>query len=249
MCGSKQLDMLQICLDSIYRYFSELPNILLFTDLDSDASQFKKALNRFPANNIQIISGHDCISYHRDKKKYLLSSFAEKNPMGLKLAAILQAVENNKPVLYCDTDVLWYDDPCSIVNNYIIQSGFDLAMSEDFQPAYDENLVNKAGLDKLYDTPYFCAGIMLIKNLSERNTETLEYLVSKVTEQSNHFSEQTIFAFLNRESNNITLDKDKFMIKTDDQYGLYPKALPGVIARHYIGPVRHLFWRDALWLK
>jgi hypothetical protein len=249
MCGEKQLDMLQVCLDSIYRHFSELPHILLFTDLNTDTSHFKKTLKRFPANNIQIVCGHDCLSYHRAEGKKSLVSFAEKNPMGLKLAAVLQAIESGKPVLYCDTDVIWYDDPCKIVKQYINEQDFDLAMSEDFQPAYDRNLVNNAGLDKLYNSPYLCAGIMLIKCLSKRSSDTLGRLVNKVTERSNHFSEQTIFAFLNRESNNITLDKEKFLIQTDDQYKLFAKATPGVIARHYIGPVRHLFWRDALWLK
>lgn len=245
MCGIGQLPMLKVCLRSIYKQFSNLPHIILFTDLSSDTDQFKKALNLFPAGSISIVSGYDCINHHRRNKKNQLVLFAEKNPMGLKLAAILQTLESKKSVLYCDTDVIWYGDPYAIIHQHITNPNFDMAMSEDFQAAYDKHLIDNANLAKLYDKPYFCAGILLIKELSVNNQETLNRLLETVSEKSDHFSEQTIFAFLNRESNNILLDKNKFVIRTDDQFQIKPKRVPGILARHYTGPVRHIFWRDA----
>ena len=247
MCGPNQLDLLQVCLESIFRQFSAPPGILLFTDLASDTSEVQKKLRRFPEGYIKIISGPDCLSHHKTQGRNLLVSFAEKNPMGLKLAAVLQAVEMGEPVLYCDTDVIWFGDPFEVIQQYLLQRDFYLAMSEDFQPAYDKNLIDKGGLDKLSGQPYFCAGIMLIKELAERHYVMLNSLLKIASEESNHFSEQTIFAFLNRETQNIAFDKTLFIIKTDDQFGPLPHPFPGVIARHYIGPVRHLFWRDAFW--
>jgi hypothetical protein len=249
ICGPNQLDMLQVCLKSIYKRFTKLPHVFLFTDLHLNIDECKKAVNWFPGDNITVIGGGVCIDYHRQNQKTALVSFAEKNPMGLKLAAILQVLDSGKPVLYCDTDVIWYKDPYAIVKQHIELNGFELAMSEDFQPAYDTHLVEKAGLQTLNELPYFCAGILLVKTLTAQNGSILEKLLAIAVQQSNHFSEQTIFAFLNRKSNNIALDKNKFLLKTEDQFDIKTKPLQEVIARHYIGPVRHLFWRDALWLK
>jgi len=249
ICGQSQLNMLQVCLTSIYKCFTKLPHVFLFTDLKFDAGECKKAVSWFPDESITVISGSDCIDYHRQNQKTTLVSFAEKNPMGLKLAAILQVLDSGKPVIYCDTDVIWYDDPYPVVKPYIERSDFELAMSEDFQPAYDTGLIEKAGLQTLDHSPYFCAGILLAKKLTVQSTAILERLLTIAAEQSNHFSEQTIFAFLNRENGNIALDKNKFLLKTEDQFEIKPRSLPDVTARHYIGPVRHLFWRDALWLK
>jgi len=249
ICGPNALNMLQVCLKSIYKRFAKLPPIFLFTDLQLNPDVCKKAVSWFPVDNIAVTAGADCIDYHRKNKKTALASFAEKNPMGLKLAAILQVLDSGKPVLYCDTDVIWYNDPYPVVKQYIERDDFELAMSEDFQPAYDTNLIEKAGLQTLNQLPYFCAGILLVKKLTAQSMGVLERLLTITAQQSNHFSEQTIFAFLNRENQNIMLDANQFQLKTEDQHEMKPKPLPDVIARHYIGPVRHLFWRDALWLK
>jgi len=249
ICGPSALNMLHVCLKSIYKHFTKLPPIFLFTDLQLDPDVCKKAVSWFPSDIITVTGGADCIEYHRKNKKTALVSFAKKNPMGLKLAAILQLLDSGKPVLYCDTDVIWYNDPYPVVKQYIGRDDFELAMSEDFQPAYDTNLIEKAGLQTLNELPYFCAGILLAKQLTDRSMGVLESLLTITTQQSNHFSEQTIFAFLNRENQNIMLDANQFLLKIEDQFEIKPKPLPEVTARHYIGPVRHLFWRDALWLK
>lgn len=249
LCGAKQADMLKECLKSIYKRFEKIPHVFVFTDLDVDIDECRRAVKWFPASNLNIIRGSDCLNYHLKHKKESLIAFAKNNPMGLKMGAILQMLNAGKPIIYCDTDVIWYNDPLPIIREYLKDKGFELAMSEDFQPAYDQNLIEKGKLDTLNKSPYFCAGILLIKKLSDKNEETLQSLLQIVKEQSSHFSEQTIFAYLNRQGKNSALDKTKFIIKTDDQYNLRALPMPGVIARHYIGPVRHLFWRDALWLK
>jgi hypothetical protein len=249
LSGPKQMDMLQVCLKSIYNRFEKLPHVYLFTDLRVDIEGFKKKVKWFPGEKLSIISANDCFNYHLQKQKMSLVNFAKTNPMGLKLAAILQVLDCGEPIMYCDTDVIWYNDPFQVIKKHWEKEGFEMVMSEDFQQAYDLNLIEKANLQILTKPPHYCAGILLVKKISEQNKKTLRSLLKIVEHQSNHFSEQTIFAILNRESSNLALDKTKFIIKTDDQHDLRPQPMPGVIARHYIGPVRHLFWRDALWIK
>jgi nucleotide-diphospho-sugar transferase len=247
ICGSKQLEMLNVCLKSIYKNFEKLPHIFLFTDNDLNIIQCKNKISWYPDNCLTIMSSEGCINYHHGNKS--LVSFAKKNVMGLKLAAILQVLDKGKPVMYCDTDVIWYEDPFQAIGKFIENSAFEIGMSEDFQPAYDVQLIEKAALEALYKPPYFCAGILLLKKLSQQGLASLERLLKVVEHQSNHFSEQTIFAFLNREGGDVLLDGNKFLLKIDDQFTIRPKPIPGVIARHYTGAIRHLFWRDALWLK
>ena len=249
MCGSQQVDMLAACLKSIHKNFTKLPAVILFTDLKVNVVRLRQHISFYPADRITLIKGEDCISYHQYSQNNSLVKFARNNPMGLKLAAILQALDIGKPVLYCDTDVLWYNDPDLVIKKHLQKDDFELIMSEDFQPAYDARLIEKSQMEQLNDAPFFCAGIMLIKRLSHENVDTLNKLLRIAEEQSGHFSEQTIFACLNRNTGNMALDKNKFLLKTDDQFHLRPKTIHGLIARHYIGPVRHLFWRDALWLN
>lgn len=249
LCGPSQLDLLYLCLKSVYKSFEKLPHIFLFADLDLNVELLKKKVEWLPAGSISIIGGADCINYHQQNQRETLATFAKKNVMGLKLAAILQILDIGKPVLYCDTDVLWFDDPYQIISQYLMQEEFEMVMSEDYQPAYDKNLIKKAALQSLQKPPYFCAGMMLVKNFSPYRINSLESLLNEAIQRSDHFTEQTIFAQLNRQSENLAFDKNKFLIKTDDQFEIKSKPLNGVIARHYIGPVRHLFWRDALWIK
>jgi len=249
LCGATQVDMLKECLKSIYKRFEKIPHVFVFTDLDVDMDECRKAVKWFPASNINIIRGSDCLNYHLKHKKESLIAFAKNNPMGLKMAAILQMLNAGKPIIYCDTDVLWYQDPLPVIKPYLDNPEVEIVMSEDFHPSYDQSLIEKAELKSLYNQPYFCAGILLVKRLSEKTRQSLDSLLKDVEHQSNHYSEQTIFAYLNKEGNNLALNKNEFLLLTEDQYDLKQKPLPGLIARHYIGPVRHLFWRDALWLK
>jgi hypothetical protein len=249
LCGARQVDMLKECLKSIYNHFQKVPHIFVFTDLNVDMEECKKAVKWFPASNLNIIRGSDCLNYHLKHQKESLIAFAKTNPMGLKMAAILQMLNAGKPIIYCDTDVIWYQDPLPAIKQYLENDEIEMVMSEDFFPSYDQHLVEEGGLKTLYRLPYFCAGILLVKRLSEKSHKTLQSLLTIVKHQSNHYSEQTIFAYLNKENNDIALDKNQFLLQTEDQYKIRPKPIPGLIARHYIGPVRHLFWRDALWLK
>jgi hypothetical protein len=247
LVGKKQVDMLYVCLRSVYRHFKQVPHIFVFMDAGVAEKQCNKLAKRLPGDNISFISRAACLAYH-DKNAPLLT-FAGANPMGLKLAAILQVLDAGKPVLYCDTDVLWYGDPFKTIAPLLAKPDFELALSEDFQPAYDFNLVNKGDLQALKNSPHFCAGILLIKKLSPESLQRMNKLVAIAAKESDHFSEQTIFAWLNKKSSDQPLDSEAFTIKTSDQFEIRAQPMPGVIARHYIGSVRHLFWRDAVWLN
>lgn len=244
LCGKGNEGMLHETLKSILRTFSSLPMVHVFTDKGLPPQTCRDGLSWFPQDRLQVISKIECLNYHTQKQNKDLIQFAEKNPMGLKMAAILQVADKGEPLLYCDTDVLWHNDPYESVSK-ILSSESSMAISYDFQPAYDENLVEKGGLTLLKSAPFYCAGILLLKEFNARFKSELNRLLPIVIEQSNHFSEQTLFAHFQKLDGLSLLDQDKYCIITEDQLETKKPEYNSIFARHYIGPVRHLFWRDA----
>jgi lipopolysaccharide biosynthesis glycosyltransferase len=246
LVGKAQLSMLCETLNSIIKNFEDIPSIFIFTDNNLSPEECYKVLNWQQQTSLKVISANECISFH--KENHDLVSFAKKNPMGLKLAAILQIAAQGKPVLYCDTDVLWFGDPQLIIKQMLANDQLLLSLSYDFQPAYDQSLVEKGNLSILNNPPYFCAGILLYKLTSKTIEENLARILPLAEKESNHFTEQTIFAYLNKICGGFGLDEQEFQISLKDQYHFLPNK-NNPIARHYIGPVRHLFWRDAFFMR
>lgn len=238
--------MLRETLNSIIKNFRDIPSIFIFTDNNLSPEECYKVLNWQQQTSINIISANDCISFHKENQD--LVSFAKMNPMGLKLAAILQTAAQGKPVLYCDTDVLWFGDPKHLINEMLANDQISLSLSYDFQPAYDQALVERGNLSILNSPPYFCAGILLYKLTTKTIEENLARILPLVAKESNHFSEQTIFSYLNKICGGFGMDEQEFQISLKDQYHFFPNK-NNPIARHYIGPVRHLFWRDAFFMR
>lgn len=250
LCGLNQLSLLQEALVSIKKNFELLPSIYVFLDKDLSYNICKQNLSWLSIPNLTIIESSHCIGYHRKSGNELIALFAEQNPMGLKLAAILQIADLNHPVLYSDTDVLWFKDPSKTLAVLESDKQVSFALSEDFQPAYDQKLIEKANLSILMTAPFYCAGILFVKEaLSFESKRILGELLQIAILQSNHFTEQTIFAYLNKVSNNGGFDKHEFSIILDDQFKLMPTKREKLVARHYIGPVRHQFWRDAFFMR
>jgi hypothetical protein len=249
LCGNAHLDLLEQALYSVLKNFKSIPKIFVFLDIGLTVENCNQRLKWVPSSLLTIKSHTECISYHQENGNLALSKFAINNPMGLKLAAILQIADLKKPFLYSDTDVLWYKDPAPIFNQIISNSDSNIHLSQDFQQAYDEHLIIKANLSGLLKAPYYCAGILFAKMITEQDLVFIQSLVRIAISKSNHFTEQTIFAALQKRKGISQLTANNFCIQVDDRFDFKPKKNDLVIARHYIGPVRHLFWRDSFFLR
>jgi hypothetical protein len=243
LCGANHYPFLKQVLFSVQKYFEKLPDLYVFIDFGTTDKTIKKIKLLYPADKLHIVSAEDCLKYHHESVQ-ALKDFALKNPMGLKLAAILQILDLKKPILYADTDVLWLNDPTPEIN-LLINSELDMHMSYDYQPGYDFNLVNKKGLNLLKQKPYYCAGLMFINRISKESRALIDDLLPTVAAKPDHLSEQTIFAFLQKNIGVSKMSPERYFLDYADQYEIKASFKPEWIARHYIGPVRHLFWRDA----
>jgi hypothetical protein len=247
VCRAHEVEKLKQCLKSIYYHFQKLPHIFVFTDLNVDVDECRRAVKWFPVSNLNIIRGSDCLNYHLKHQEESLLAFIKAGRTGLKMAAVMQMLNAGKPIIYCDTDVLWYQDPLPAVQQYLAGEGFELAMLEGSRPAYDQPLVQRAELLAIWQPPFFYAGILLVKKLSDKSHNTLESLLAIANVQPGPDSEQTILASVNKKGNDLPLDKHQFIL--DDAAQNKTKAGPELIARQYSGKARGLFWRDALGIK
>jgi hypothetical protein len=231
-------------LGSIQKHFELIPHLYVFTDFGFPDSKLLDIKAIYPAEKLTIISAEECLQYYQKKGNALIKEFASKNPMGLKMAAVMQVLDLGLPVLYTDTDVLWLKNPINDINS-LIENELNINMSFDYQAGYDLNLIEKAKLDIVLNQPYYCAGIMLINYLTEDQKTAINEILPVAILESGHLTEQTIFAYLQKLTGLSKMSEEKYLLFYSDQFDIRPSFPPSGLARHYIGPVRHLFWRDA----
>jgi hypothetical protein len=246
LCGKNHYPFLKQELLSVQRQFTELPFVYVYLDFGFPDKLKKDIYLLYPLSKLKVISAVDCLRYHKMKGNDTLVDIAELNPMVLKLAAILQMIDLEVPVLYADTDVLWLHDPIESIKE-LMKSPLNMHMQYDYQPGYDFNLIEKATLTCLYEEPYYCAGLMLIKSLSKKQLDIINSMLPILVEKSGHLSEQTIFAYLQKTAGTSGLTPDKYILSCEGQFNIRFTVKKEWIARHYIGPVRHQFWRDAFY--
>lgn len=255
LCGPKDYPLLKQALFSIRFSFKKLPHLYIVTDFDMSAKTLTKIVKLYPADKLLVIKANECVKYHENNGNSLIKAFAMQSPMGLKIAAIAQVLDIGTPVLYADTDVLWFNDPFDDIAQFI-SGKVNIHMSPDFHPGYDFHLIKKAGLGMTVDPPYYNAGLMFIKNITEEQHVIMEKLLSIIIESHNstieihkNLSEQTLFAFLQKEAGPSDMLPDRYLLFTSDQYDIIPTWQKHAVARHYIGQMRHLFWRDAFFKR
>ncbi|HVE80299.1 MAG TPA: hypothetical protein VNA89_15650, partial [Gemmatimonadaceae bacterium] len=123
-----------------------------------------------------------------------------------------------------------------------------LRASRDYQPAYDLDL---AGEDTalLASPPYINTGVTFLQGDLLAAIDLARPL-RVAAERYNHFAEQTILALAARRLAAPTWAPSVVACFQDDHQSLAVTYRDrSWVARHYVGPVRHLFWRDALALR
>lgn len=249
LCGAKDYPLLKQALLSLHRSFKKFPHLYLVTDFGTSIETRQKISKLYPADRLHIIPADECIKYHEEKGNTLLKRYAHKSPMGLKLAAILQISALGLPLFYSDTDVLWFDDPADDLK-HLIQSEVNIHMTYDYYPGYDYDLIEKANLGiSSEDRPYYNAGTIFLKSMTMQQFGIIERLLPFVVEKHNNLTEQTIFAYLQKASGPSLLSADRYLMYSSDQFALRPSFKENAVSRHYIGQIRHMFWRDSFFLR
>jgi hypothetical protein len=246
MCGKEGIRYLNASMVSIYFSWDKLPDICVISD-GTPISKFKKELVRWPGK-LDIISWEDCALYFRDKGNEDLLSFANANIFGKKFISLLYC-SRQFPLIYSDTDVLWYSSP----EEFKMDKNPFIKMCLEMDKAYYSSILLESLQEKsCLKTKPFNAGLMYLSgdfSAYPKWNDLCNALGNSA--KSDWMSEQTAFAILNNYLDASSYwGPDEVLIKTDDAYSLkYTLAyFPRIIARHYVNTRPTAFWRDFVYM-
>ena len=244
--GPEGLALLRESLASLYAAWPRLPPVRVVSDGRLGAAEAQHVLAWWPGP-LEVVSWREeleSLGGHYDPS---LLRFAEREVMGRKLAAILAGARRG-PILYCDTDVLWFRDPARL-DELLDPTGPPLLVpSLDMEREYDDRLV-PGRLAELASSPPACAGFLFARGdllAACPMDETLAFAAERGVGRT----EQTIVAELARRTGDRRWPEEEVACTAGDRFSLAPtfRGRPWT-ARHYVAPARHLFWTDALALR
>jgi len=241
ICSIEELDRVEASLFSFVKNTSFHPEKYVIVsdgswDVLEGASFFSK--NSLP---LLFFRWEDCALAFKDTCPSLMK-WAEKQIWGRKLSAILY-FSNNTPVLFADSDVLWFDTP---INSKDLVST-KLKLSVDNSHNYDAHGIEELKLSHLYDTeePINCGVVFIHGGLSLLDDVSLSF-ISYQAEHCGKYSEQTLFALLDLRFN-CRWEPEEIVSDIDDivrDFDLPNIYYSNMMARHYVWRLKWVFWKD-----
>jgi teichuronic acid exporter len=246
MCGREGQRYLNASLTSVYLFWDSIPEVIVISD-------------GTPLNNIvswprklEVISYQEAYDHFKANGNEDLCRYADRIVYGKKFMSLVYLTQQS-PVLYSDTDVLWYSTPNIDgipAGETYVKMGSDVATGY-----YAASMLEYLDEDRCLANTPFNAGIMYIGGDITSYPKWAGLCRYLATHQppgvSMDYSEQTAFAILANHFNATSYwTHGEVLIRTDDHYGLkYTlKQSPGIMARHYVNTRPVAFWRDFLYI-
>jgi hypothetical protein len=241
MCGREHLLQLEQLLYTIAVRWRLLPKVVAVSDGSVSEAQIRERLRWWPAG-VESAGWQRFRDFHREKGRAELARYAEKDQFGRKLSTILGMAEQGR-ALWCDCDILFFSDFSGFIER--AAAGAVLETAEDFFYAYDPRLV-EGRLKHLLSRPPVNTGLVLCDG-SFYERCGLSEVIEEGIHHCMYLTEQTILAEAVFQAGRIAWNLEVVKMFNDDESTLRPTHLgKNWVARHYVGPIRHLFWRDAL---
>ncbi|HXB94100.1 MAG TPA: lipopolysaccharide biosynthesis protein [Puia sp.] len=242
MCGREGQRYLNASLTSVYLFWDSLPEVIVI----SDGTPLHDIV-RWP-RKLEVISWQEAYEYFGDNGNPDLCRYADRLVYGKKFGSLVYLAQKT-PLLYSDTDVLWYSTP-DLTD--IPQGSPYVKMGSDVSSGYySGSLLECLGEHRCQENIPFNSGLMYISGDLSSYPKWPE-LCRRLADDHPpmgllDFSEQTAFAILANHFNAASyFTQQEILIRTDDTYDLeYTlKHSPGIVARHYVNTRRVAFWRD-----
>jgi len=241
--GKAFLDMLRECLVSVMYAWPNRPGLVITTDGSCTPDEVYAAL-KWWKGPLKVIPWQESRDWALAQGLHNLVSYCEKRPLGKKLCFTLHQASLGVPLMWCDADVLWFRP----FQPNLPTDTFQVSTTIDFQPCYDTALY-KLMPDLEQRLPWVNTGIMFWSGNLLDNPH-VQALLPGIPEDGNHFTEQTWIALLMHTAGFPFFDKSLYVCFTEDQRALHISYQNQKwLCRHYVGPVRNVFWRDALALR
>lgn len=245
MCGKRHLLMLEQSLFSIALFSDSYPEIRVYSDGSLEREEILAKLAWWPGMlSVPDMGKHE--DWARKNSWLSLLNYSQINGFGRKLLVIAAEAEIN-PFVWFDTDILFFADVSGFLSKEI-DKDVVISAALDWCYGYDCSLTN-GPLSWLNQLPPVNTGFLEVSDGFFQKS-CLEELVALGVPKCNGFTEQTILASVVHQSGRIKWDLSDIDISDDDKQSLAPTFLQKKVpARHYVTPIRHLFWRDAVALR
>jgi hypothetical protein len=242
-CGQSGAKMLKPVLTSIYMSWKKMPTVVIVTD--GTDPKYTNQFMQFWPYPYTIKTWKEQAEYYAGKDKNGLVKYAENDIWGKKLISILAEAEA-APTLYCDTDVVWFDEPR-------LPSGRDVSirMASDDVHCYSEPMIKFFKKEHLMAKGPLNAGVIYVNGSMYEKYEDFEKVVEYLSLHFDNRTEQTTFAMLANEIGDSWSLND-ILLTTEDKY--WPIIPPyfgkdkNQFARHHVLTKRWWFWRDAIYV-
>ncbi len=241
--GRKSAKMVKAVLLSIYYRWEKIPTVILVSD--GTPNETLQAVMQFWPFPFEVKSWEDCAAFHRQKGRHSIVEFARINVYARKLLTVLAEAEI-RPVLYCDTDVLWFAEPR--LPDPASGNGFIMRISRDNMHCYHPPALRYLNRLDLMEKPAINCGIVYLSGSAYDNYPGFEELLQFMKIFDEPFAEQTTFALL-ADRLGDTWSEEEIIVSTEDiHWPLIPRyPFSGTqSARHHVATKHSWFWRDIL---
>lgn len=167
---------------------------------------------------------------HAELERYMAAE-----PMGKKLAMLIELTAPGRPpLLYTDTDVWFSDRSGELVD--LLQSPVE---SPWFMPDRSSTSLDSRFTD--HDRPHVNSGFMLLPSGMDW-TDALAASVDMI-DRPEWFTEQTVVHQAIHQHGARCLPPERYLLSWDDRRSRADLAdADDVVVRHYVVPVRHKYW-------
>ncbi|MBS1509691.1 MAG: hypothetical protein JST86_02525 [Bacteroidetes bacterium] len=242
-CGKTGIEYLNASLVSVYKSWNNVPEVIIITD-GTPAEIIQQKLIQWP-QPLTIHTWQHCGEYFKQQGKNDLYEYAAKDIWGKKFIGICYCAEQF-PILYSDTDILWFNTP--VLEN--LDGITKVKMCQDVDHHYSLPLVEAMQQQKVLQHVPLNAGLIYAGGHLESFPQW-QALTHYLAEKPDHRTEQTSFAVLNNYFNpGDYFKQEEIFIDVEDMYSMKytKKKHPAIWARHYVNLKNTSFWRDFIYL-
>lgn len=163
--------------------------------------------------------------------------YVTQYPMGRQLGLIMSLPRTAEPVLYADSDVLFFAGAKDLITR---------AAESDAPAYYLPDCYEHSADPRVFHLPEESAnpvnsGLLLLFRPLDWSLGIARF--EELEGEPNFFTNQTLVHLVLHANGAQPLDPRRYVLQLDDQT-IYPDryAGPGLVLRHYVNPVRHKFW-------
>jgi hypothetical protein len=167
----------------------------------------------------------------------LVESYAAHAPLGKKLALLVgHGGASAPPILYCDSDILCFGNGVDL-RRMVATSDRSRFMADSTSDSYDTRF-------RFGDEPFVNSGFLFLPRSPDWSA-ALDRCADLLADPQ-HFTEQTVAHVAVHAGGGEPLSPDRYLLRHDDVWSLRDEARrPGVVARHYVSPIRWKLWSAA----